>query len=197
MTFVVPRRLGYFALVIGLLPTLALSETPQSSASGRTWTDPPARGAAEVKPAPAAEAPGRAAAPATPAEVKRPTQAAARAPKSVRRNTEARVRVTQRTASAPRHPAIRAVARTPAAPDRAVRRLARRPAAYAARPPVIRYSYGAAPAPTGTFVYEDDRARRIRQAQEAGYLVVRSRSIEFPDGRRLRTYRPYEEESDD
>ncbi|KQP41327.1 hypothetical protein ASF49_18355 [Methylobacterium sp. Leaf104] len=197
MTFAVPRRLGFLALVIGALPTLALSETPQSSASGRTWTDPPARGAAEVKPAPAPEAPSQAAAPAAAAEAKRPLQAAARTPKSVRGYTEARVRVTHRTASAPRHQAIRAVARAPAAPDRAGRRLVQRPAAYAARPPVIRYSYGVAPAATGMFVYEDDRARRIRQAQEAGYLVVRSRSIEFPDGRRLRTYRPYEEESDD
>jgi hypothetical protein len=199
MTFTVPRRLGFLALVIGVLPTLALSET--SSPAGRTWTDPPARSAAETKPAPAPAAspdPSGEASKAAPVEAKRPTRAAVRAPRTARRYTEARVRVTHPAASfsAPRRQAVRTVARAPAAAP-AVRRVAQRPAPYAARPPVVRYSYGVVPDSTGPFVYEDDRARRIRQAQEAGYLVVRSRSIEFPDGRRLRTYRPYEEESDD
>ena len=42
----------------------------------------------------------------------------------------------------------------------------------------------------------DERSRRIREAEEAGFLVVRSRTVEFPDGRRMRTYMPYEEPDD-
>ena len=42
----------------------------------------------------------------------------------------------------------------------------------------------------------DERSRRIREAEEAGFLVVRSRTVEFPDGRRMRTYTPYEETDD-
>lgn len=197
MTFAAPRRLGFLALVLGLLPALAHAQTPPSSASGRTWTDPPPRGTAESAspvPTPAAtpEAPKPSAAPA---ETRRSTHAAVRTPKSVREtrargNTEARVRVARPAASPSRRPAVRTVARVQEHRDPVVRRVT-------TRPPVIRYSYGVAPESTGPFVYEDDRARRIRQAQEAGYLVVRSRSVEFPDGRRLRTYRPYEEESED
>ena len=42
----------------------------------------------------------------------------------------------------------------------------------------------------------DERSRRIRAAEEAGFLVVRSRTIEFPDGRRMRGYAPYEGPND-
>jgi hypothetical protein len=198
MTFAAPRRLGFLALVLGLLPALAHSQTPPSSASGRTWTDPPPRGTAEsaspvTTPAATPEAPKQAS--AAPAETRRSTHAAVRTPKSAREtrargNTEARVRVARPAASPSRRPAVRTVARVQEHRDPVVRRVT-------TRPPVIRYSYGVVPESTGPFVYEDDRARRIRQAQEAGYLVVRSRSVEFPDGRRLRTYRPYEEESED
>ena len=43
----------------------------------------------------------------------------------------------------------------------------------------------------------DERSRRIRAAEEAGFLVVRSRTIEFPDGRRIQSYSPYEPEDFD
>ncbi|KQO74920.1 hypothetical protein [Methylobacterium sp. Leaf89] len=204
MTFAALRRLGFLALMLGFLPVLAHAQTPPSSASGRTWTDPPPRGTDEAKaplakaslakssqtkaPVTKPEAPEQAA--AAPAEARRPTHAAVRTPKSARGNTQARVRVARPTASPARRPAVRTVARAQDRQDPAVRRVT-------TRPPVMRYSYGVVPESTGPFGYEDDRARRIRQAQEAGYLVVRSRSVEFPDGRRLRTYRPYEEEGDD
>ncbi|KQU19141.1 hypothetical protein ASG63_08380 [Methylobacterium sp. Leaf94] len=209
MTFAAPRRLGFLALMLGFLPVLAHAQTPPSSASGRTWTDPPPRGTDEAKaplakvplakaplakssqtkaPVTKPEAPEQAA--AAPAEARRPTHAAVRTPKSARGNTQARVRVARPAASPSRRPAVRTVARAQDRQDPAVRRVT-------TRPPVMRYSYGVVPESTGPFGYEDDRARRIRQAQEAGYLVVRSRSVEFPDGRRLRTYRPYEEEGDD
>ncbi|KQP56255.1 hypothetical protein ASF41_23160 [Methylobacterium sp. Leaf111] len=204
MTFAALRRLGFLALMLGFLPVLAHAQTPPSSASGRTWTDPPPRGTDEAKaplakaslakssqtkaPVTKPEAPEQAA--AAPAEARRPTHAAVRTPKSARGNTQARVRVARPAASPSRRPAVRTVARAQDRQDPAVRRVT-------TRPPVMRYSYGVVPESTGPFGYEDDRARRIRQAQEAGYLVVRSRSVEFPDGRRLRTYRPYEEEGDD
>lgn len=46
------------------------------------------------------------------------------------------------------------------------------------------------------FAGGDDQARRIAAAEAAGYLVVRARSVRFPDGRSLRTYRPYTDEDD-
>ncbi len=213
MTFAAPRRLGFLALVLGVLPALAQAQTPPSSASGRTWTDPPPRGTAETEPAttkspsikssamksPATDSaaiPGVSKeAAAAPAEARRPTHAAVRTPKSARAknargNTQARVQVARPAAAPARRPAVRTVARAGDHQDPAIRRMTM-------RPPVVRYSYGVVPDAGGPFAYEDDRARRIRQAQEAGYLVVRSRSVEFPDGRRLRTYRPYEEDGDD
>lgn len=38
----------------------------------------------------------------------------------------------------------------------------------------------------------DNRARRIAQARAAGFLVMRSRTIEYPDGRRVNTLTPYD-----
>lgn len=43
----------------------------------------------------------------------------------------------------------------------------------------------------------DERLRRIEAAREAGFLVVRSRTIELPDGRRLQSYQPYDEEEEE
>ena len=75
------------------------------------------------------------------------------------------------------------------------------PRTFAAAPP---YPY--APLPVGRvvgpvdgernpiFAEGDDRTRRIAAAQAAGYLVVRARSVQYPDGRMVRSYRPYDEE---
>lgn len=63
---------------------------------------------------------------------------------------------------------------------------------------VVRYGYRDNDLPVGRVGgFVDDRAERIRRAQDAGYLVVRSRNIEFPDGRSLRAYRPYEDDGED
>lgn len=71
---------------------------------------------------------------------------------------------------------------------------------------VAAYPYPYSPLPVGrvagpgdgernpVFADGDDRLRRIAAAQAAGYLVVRSRSVQFPDGRMIRSYRPYEDE---
>ena len=44
------------------------------------------------------------------------------------------------------------------------------------------------------FTDGDDRTRRIAAAQAAGYLVVRARSVQYPDGRMVRRYRPYDDD---
>ena len=59
----------------------------------------------------------------------------------------------------------------------------------AARP--VAYGFIAPPPPPGAFDM-DPRARRIRQAEAAGYLVVRRSTVAAPDGRVLFGYRPYE-----
>ena len=43
---------------------------------------------------------------------------------------------------------------------------------------------------TQTPGYTDERLDRLSSAQAAGYLVVRRRTVQFPDGRTLRVYRP-------
>lgn len=201
MTLVAPRRFGIAAFVLGLVPALALAQTAPAP---RAWTDPPAREAA-----PTAEAPRPAEKTARASDVK-----AAPAPRAAVRPIRA-----ARTASA--HPAPRAkvtahptAARRLAATsprlrgpnrDPAVRVVTMRAAPYAGPP--VRYGYVVEAAPArpmthgnmtyGSMAYEDMRAARIRRAEEAGYIVVRSRSVEFPDGRRLRTYRPLDEDADD
>lgn len=195
MTLVAPRRLAIAAFALALLPALALAQTTPAP---RAWTDPPAREAA-----PTAEAP-------KPAETPRAaTVKAAPAPRTAARPVRA-----ARTASvhpAPRakvtaHPtaARRVAAASPrlrgAGHDPAVRVVTMRAAPYAGPP--VRYGYVVEAAPArpmsyGSMSYEDMRAARIRRAEEAGYIVVRSRSVEFPDGRRLRTYRPLDEDADD
>ncbi|WP_331294053.1 hypothetical protein [Methylobacterium radiotolerans] len=49
------------------------------------------------------------------------------------------------------------------------------------------YGYGYAPG------YTDDRLDRLSSAQAAGYVVVHRRTVQFPDGRTLRVYRPDDE----
>ena len=86
------------------------------------------------------------------------------------------------------------------APRRVIAR-AYTPRSFAPAPP---YPY--APLPVGRvvgpvdgernpiFAEGDDRTRRIAAAQAAGYLVVRARSVQYPDGRMMRSYRPYDED---
>jgi hypothetical protein len=42
--------------------------------------------------------------------------------------------------------------------------------------------------------YADERLDRLSSAAAAGYVVVRRRTVVFPDGRTLRVYRPDEGE---
>ncbi|MCJ2035010.1 hypothetical protein [Methylobacterium sp. J-068] len=181
MRVIVLRRLGLRVAVfgLGLLPALALAETT------RAWTDPPGREAAGAKvETPKASDAVQAAVPVT--------QAPARRAKTAKRRPVQRTRVVV-APDVRRRPVAGARPRI-AATRPHVRVVTMHPSVYAP-PPAPRYGYVVEAAP-GRSVMIDDRASRIRRAQEAGYLVIRSRSVEFPDGRRLRTYQPYDEADD-
>lgn len=187
----------------------------QTAPAERTWTDPPARGAAASEAQSAAE----------------PAQAAAKVPQSERtlaKRTLAKKALAETSAATARTKAAKAtvaeaprsrveprtVQRTPkvrvAAESRrgvTVRTLTpTRPDLRSASPRMVhaqrssvrpmRYGFIAPPPPPGGF-HEDPRARRIRQAEAAGYLVVRRSTVAAPDGRILYGYRPYDPDDAD
>ncbi|MCJ2012947.1 hypothetical protein [Methylobacterium sp. J-076] len=154
---------------------------PAFAAPGTTWTDPPARQPdATAAPAPAA--------PATPAAVSRPPREEARAVRPARAvplrsaSRKNRIRVVHRA----RPPQVAAV------PERAPRVAVMGPA----RPPMRRYGYPIYSQAGFPPSYEDERLDRLSTAVGSGYLVVRRRTVEYPDGRMIRFYRPVEGEDD-
>lgn len=188
-----------------LLLGLSLGSASMAQEAGqpvRTWIDPPARGAAvSPEPRPAGEAAAR------PAGQNAPAAASARSTKATatvagrsepRAPRHARHAIRTRVAARPAH---RTLVVTALHPTRE----------RAARPFTMRRSYGQAPrearmmdyalpvgrvegpAPFG-FRTGDDR---IRAARAAGYIVMHARSVEFPDGRSLRTYQPVWGEGDE
>lgn len=190
MSIGAPRRFGavlMLSAVLGLSAALAQTDEP---AAKRTWTDPPARGGTATPAATPAPAPEPVAAPQKPsARAGAPRRSTAQAaPRSSAKPARPRIveRRTVRVAAEPR------LSPRPHQTSRLVQ--VRR-----APPPVaLRYGYAADPRPIAPGLYdEDERLRRLRQAEAAGFLVVRQRSVEFPDGRRLRTYSPYEPEDED
>lgn len=193
MTFAAPRRFGIAAFALGLLPALAAAQTDPAAKGGRAWTDPPARETAGPK----VEAP-------KPVEAVKAATVPAAQPSAPRpgRTKAASVRPAPRAKVAARAPVPRrqVVGTAPRlrgpGQDSGFRVVTVRPRSYVPAP-VIRYGYVVGEMPVRPMVYDDGRAARIRQAEEAGYLVVRSRSVEFPDGRRLRTYRPVDADADD
>jgi hypothetical protein len=171
-----------------LLLVLGVGGASAEPAAGSTWTDPPARRPAAEKPS-AAEPKAAAPVAATPAAVPqgRPAPAARKAV-AARRTPERAARgapPTKRVASAPRRVRVAAHARAVHAPQ---------VEAVAPPPPPPGYAryraygygpgYGYAPGPA------DERLDRLSSAEAAGYLVVRRRTVQFPDGRTLRVYRP-------
>jgi hypothetical protein len=160
-------------------------------AAGTTWTDPPSHKAAAEKPpsadakpvAPARTAVTPAVAPeAKPAPAPRKAVAARRTPDRRATRSAAPAR---RVAAAPRRPRL-AATRT---------RIARAPQVVAVAPPPMpvegyaryrAYGYGPGYGPG----YVDERLEHLSSAEAAGYLVVRRRTVQFPDGRTLRYYRP-------
>lgn len=184
-----PRRVGLATgLILALGLHAALAQTEPSKIAERPWTDPPARSA---PPAASPEAKPQAA-----------TSHAARSENTKSENTKS-ARPARAVATAPQRVRRSARAPSPAAPSPA---MSQRPrlAEMRARPrlaerPVYTYRRASTeiqPVGRGGFGM-DERSRRIRAAEEAGFLVVRSRTIEFPDGRRIQTYSPYEPEDTD
>jgi hypothetical protein len=179
MPVTIPRRLSaalVLSAALGIGSAMAQADRPASG--DRTWTDPPARNTpAASAPAPT---PDKAEAPQKRAETRETRRAA---PVAVRKDVRpARAKVAERRR---------------ATEPRTIRRIAQAPRERA--PVTVRYHYApdALAAGTGSGFHEEERLRRIRQAEAAGFLVVRSRSVEFPDGRRLRTYIPYEGDDED
>ncbi|GJD95635.1 hypothetical protein [Methylobacterium iners] len=186
MPVTIPRRLSaalVLSAALGLGSATAQADRPATG--GRSWTDPPARSTpAASDPAPN---PDKAEAPQKRVEDTRETKrAAAVATRKDARPARAKV-AERRRATEPRM--SRRVAQAPR----------EREAPRGRAPVTVRYHYAPAAVAMGadSGFHEDERLRRIRQAEAAGFLVVRSRSVEFPDGRRLRTYVPYEGEDED
>ncbi|MCJ2140115.1 hypothetical protein [Methylobacterium sp. E-066] len=167
-----------------LILSLALSATGARAEQASGWTDPPARKAAPA---------------ASPAEAQKavPPPASTPAAAAPARKAVAARAVPKRVATRHPAPALKPVAviphrpRVAAAPARPIR--PHRMVAIAPPPPPLpdgypryrAYNYGPG--------YADERLERLRAAEAAGYLVVRRRSVEFPDGRSLRVYRPDDE----
>lgn len=155
---------------------------PVPSQKDNAWTNPPARGAERptAQPSmpgvPEAMAPQRTTStaqvpPPPPAEAQRKQASRPRIDQGARQRRLADAKARRRVVEA----------RTAQRPPR--NRIAAR------HPPFVREDDPAD--------FRDERSRRIQAAQDAGFLVVRSHSIEFPDGRRLRVYRPYDNEPDE
>ena len=171
------------ALLSGLSAAHAASEAGPGAAS--TWTDPPARPPETAKPA------ARAAQPSTPAAASA-AQSTARRSRTASRPEAATVRrqATRQTRSHVAHAAARHIPTGRPVPH------------YAG--PVYGYGYGppmpawrASPRYTEAGFppsYEDQRLDRLSTAVGSGYLVMHRRSVEYPDGRVIRYYRPHDED---
>ena len=166
-----------------LIMSLALAAPAAWAEPGSTWTDPPAR-----KPAPVTS-PAEARTPAPPsASTPAASTTAAKAPVAARKAVAARSApqrmATHRAAPAPESAPLRVAAhraRVAAAPAR-IARPHRMVTIAPPPPPQSRYwSYGYGPGYGSG--YADDRLERLRAAEAAGYMVVRRRTVEYPDGR--------------
>lgn len=182
-----------------LILLLGVGSVTAEPAAGTTWTDPPARKptaearASDRKTAtPAAASPSvksspPSSVPSTPAAVADKTPPARTTRKAAPRRAPSRI--------AARHTAPKRLAaaahkpRIAAAPPRAIAdpRIAMAPPpppqGYARYRP---YGYGPGYGPG----VADERLDRLSSAEAAGYVVVRRRTVVFPDGRTLRVYRP-------
>ncbi|MGH1589833.1 hypothetical protein ACRBEV_17715 [Methylobacterium phyllosphaerae] len=161
-----------------------------------TWTDPPAhKPAAETAPAADRKAVAPVPAVSTPAAASSDIKTT-----SARRKAVAARPARERTVARSRSPVAKRIAATPRRARVAatrVRTIRRAPQVAAAAPPppptegYARYrAYGYGPGYGEAPGYADDRLDRLSSAQAAGYLVVHRRTVQFPDGRTLRVYRP-------
>ncbi|MHB2207380.1 hypothetical protein [Methylobacterium sp. CM6257] len=168
-------------------------------AQGTTWKDPPAhKPAAEKVPATDRTAATPTQTASTPAAASQPVRTA-----PVQRKAVAARRAPVRQAAHKTAPPAKRVAatahrsRVAAAPARTTRGRHFVAAAPPPPPPVESYaryrSYGYGPGYGFTPGYTDERLDRLSSAEAAGYLVVRGRTVQYPDGRTLRVYRPGDE----
>lgn len=157
-----------------LIAALLCTGFAAHAADGSTWTDPPARQPEAAKPAP------QAAKPETPAAVSAPVRKEVRVK---RRSVEAPRRV------AVRHRRVRVAHEAP--PPRMVPAHAPRIVAMAPPRRYVYRTYSEAGFPPS---YEDQRLDRLSTAVGSGYLVMRRRTVEYPDGRVIRYYRPVEDD---
>lgn len=186
--------------VASLLALLAIScagsPAAQAAPEGRAWTDPPVRGSVLT---PDSEAAKGAASPAT--SEPRAADAKPGASDSNRHAaaSEPKAASTKRHAAAPK-PRIAAVRPRPvatrSAPARpAVRARIAAPVRLRPSDPRMRYGFLPPPPPPG-MLYVDPRARHIRQAEVAGYFVVRRSAFAAPGGRLVYGYRPDDVDDD-
>lgn len=145
------------------------------------WTDPPARSGNNPPPKPG---PPKVAQPQSDPPPSVATRAEAPPAAGKRAETRARKGKVAVARAEPRRAAPRprmAVRESEPAPRLRRPRAAAYPRAYRDE------------APMGDEIdLSDERLDRLRAAADAGYIVVRRRSVEFPDGRSLRIYHPYE-----
>lgn len=198
------------------VPAAAAPSSPAASpAPAQPSVSVPPKAAVETSAdaPPVASKPVRAAAPAVRTAAPTVRQAASPARPSIREARSFRAVKPAREARRSRPPVVAELPRARFVPARVaepreiVRPVARRVVVRTYAPRIVAaqpYPYG--PLPVGRVVgptdgernpiFEegDDRTRRIAAAQAAGYLVVRARSVQFPDGRTVRSYRPYDED---
>ncbi|WP_336487928.1 hypothetical protein [Methylobacterium nigriterrae] len=200
------RGLGA-ALLLGLALGAPPSWAEDPAPPARAWTDPPVRGSAAspaAQPLPPKAAEAASEKPAERAEAAKPPAArqarrssrqkaaAVSASRAVRRHAERRIAVAALHPTRPPRARARSSASSRTSPYATFVVRERYATPYGAPYPV-----GQIGAPVYGYTLADDRLRRIEAAQRAGYIVVRARSVQFPDGRSLRTYRPLEEGDDD
>ncbi|MCJ2123372.1 hypothetical protein [Methylobacterium sp. J-077] len=167
-----------------LILSLALGATGARAEQASGWTDPPARKpAAAASPAEAQKAaPPPASTPAAAAPVRK---AVAARPVRTRIVTRRPAPEAKRVATTAHRPRVAAATVRTVRPHRMVAVAPPPPPLPDGYPRYRAYNYGPG--------YADERLERLRAAEAAGYLVVRRRSVEFPDGRSLRVYRPDDE----
>ncbi len=169
-------RSSFIALALCSLIGVAQAASPAS-----TWLDPPPRGTDANKAVAPTPKPSTPAAFATEQPSHPPAGMAVSRPKRVAtRRTPPKARIATR--SPPRHRHV-AVSRRPSVPSRMA----------SIRPPFVAQAYPAYRAVDYPQDYEDARLERLSSAVHSGYLVMRRRTVEYPDGRVIRIYRPAED----
>lgn len=147
-----------------------------------TWSDPPARTEAAKPAAQAAKPPLPAAASAAQQKERVAKRATPRRERSAERRKSPRVAKASPRASRHHYAARRAPPMIGTAPT---------------GPRVVYREYPAYSAATYPPDYDDERLDRLSTAVPSGYLVMRRRTVEYPDGRTLRIYRPAQDGADD